>query len=44
MIYDVTWPVCGVMSFDEETLDKGSIECPSCGETLEFDPRTKKKD
>ena len=38
VIYDVTCPVCGEeISFDEETLDKGSIKCPSCGETLEFD-------
>lgn len=38
VIYDVTCPVCGEeISFDEETLDHGSIVCPSCGETLEFD-------
>lgn len=38
VIYDVICPVCGEeISFDEETLEKGSITCPSCGETLEFD-------
>ena len=38
MIYDATCPVCGEeISFDEETLEKGSILCPNCGETLEFD-------
>ena len=25
-----------VIDFDEETLEKGSITCPKCGETLEF--------
>ena len=24
------------LGFDEETLEKGSIVCPNCGETLEF--------
>ena len=38
VIYDVTCPVCGVeISFDEETLEEGSIVCPECGELLEFD-------
>lgn len=38
VIYDVTCPVCGKeISFDEETLSKGSMSCPACGETLEFD-------
>ena len=28
---------CGnVINFDEETLEKGSIICDECGETLEF--------
>ena len=28
---------CGnVITFDEETLEKGSIVCPDCGEVLEF--------
>ena len=38
MIYDATCPVCGEeISFDEETLESGSIRCPKCGELLEFD-------
>lgn len=38
VIYDVTCPVCGIeISFDEETLEEGSIVCPECGELLEFD-------
>ena len=28
---------CGnIIDFDEETLEAGSIECPECGELLEF--------
>ena len=35
-IYEVKC-VCGnVIAFDEETLEKGSIVCDECGETLEF--------
>ena len=38
VIYDVTCPACGEeISFDEDTLETGSIKCPGCGETLEFD-------
>ena len=38
VIYDATCPVCGEeISFDEETLEEGSIRCPNCGEILEFD-------
>ena len=38
IIYDVTCPNCGnEISFDEETLEVGSITCPQCGELLEFD-------
>ena len=38
VIYDVTCPKCGEeITFDEETLDAGSIVCPKCGENLEFD-------
>ena len=38
VIYEVTCPVCGVdISFDEDTLEEGSIVCPECGEPLEFD-------
>ena len=36
-IYEVQC-ICGeVINFDEETLEEGSIICPKCGETLEFD-------
>ena len=36
-IYEVEC-VCGeIIDFDEETLEKGSMKCPNCGETLEFD-------
>ena len=35
-IYEVQC-ICGeVINFDEETLEKGSITCPNCGENLEF--------
>ena len=38
LIYDATCPVCGEeISFDEQTLEEGSIRCPKCGELLEFD-------
>lgn len=38
VMYDVTCPSCGEeISFDEETLELGSIKCPNCGEVLEFD-------
>ena len=38
VLYDVKCPVCGEeITFDEDTLDEGSIVCPKCGETLEFD-------
>ena len=38
VVYDATCPVCGEeISFDEETLETGSIQCPKCRETLEFD-------
>ena len=36
-IYEVEC-VCGeIIDFDEETLEQGSMICPNCGETLEFD-------
>ena len=36
-IYEVQC-ICGeVINFDEETLEQGSIICPNCGESLEFD-------
>ena len=35
-IYEVKC-VCGeIIDFDEETLEKGSMKCPNCGELLEF--------
>lgn len=37
-LYEVTCPKCGdIICVDEEILDEGQIDCPSCGETLEFD-------
>ena len=35
-IYEVTCACGEVIAFDEETLEKGSMSCPNCGETLEF--------
>ena len=35
-IYEVECSCGEVIDFDEETLEKGSIVCPNCGETLEF--------
>lgn len=35
-IYEVVCTCGNVIDFDEETLEKGSIVCPNCGETLEF--------
>ena len=34
-IYEVQCACGEVINFDEETLEKGSIVCPNCGETLE---------
>lgn len=37
-LYEITCPACNAeFEVDEETLLDGSIECPNCGETLEFD-------
>ena len=36
-IYEVECACGNVIDFDEETLEKGSIVCPNCGEPLEFD-------
>lgn len=37
-LYEVCCPVCGeTVILDESMLDEGSIECPCCGENLEFD-------
>ena len=35
-IYEVVCACGNVINFDEETLEKGAIVCPDCGETLEF--------
>ena len=35
-IFEVTCACGCVIAFDEETLEKGSMICPDCGETLEF--------
>ena len=38
--YEVECPNCGEeISFDDETLEEGSIICPNCGAALEFDLR-----
>ncbi len=37
-LYEITCPACNAeFEVDEDTLLDGSIECPNCGETLEFD-------
>ena len=36
IIYEVKCACGEVINFDEETLEKGSMICPACGETLEF--------
>ena len=35
-IYEVQCACGNIINFDEETLEKGSMICPDCGETLEF--------
>ena len=35
-IYEVTCACGEHIAFDEATLEKGSLVCPNCGETLEF--------
>jgi ribosomal protein S27E len=38
IFYEVTCPKCNnTITIDEDVLDLGSIECPNCGEELEFD-------
>ena len=36
IIYEVKCPCGEVINFDEDTLEAGSMECPNCGELLEF--------
>ena len=35
-IYEVECACGEIITFDEETLEKGAMTCPNCGETLEF--------
>ena len=35
-VYEVKCACGNIIDFDEETLEKGSITCPECGELLEF--------
>ena len=35
-IYEVECACGEIINFDEEVLEKGSMPCPNCGETLEF--------
>lgn len=35
-VYEVECKCGEIIDFDEETLEKGSIVCPNCGELLEF--------
>ena len=35
-IYEVECACGEIIDFDEEVLEKGSMICPNCGETLEF--------
>lgn len=38
VFYDVTCPACeNTITIDEDVLDLGAIDCPNCGERLEFD-------
>ena len=36
IIYEVKCACGEVIAFDEDTLEAGSMECPNCGELLEF--------
>ena len=36
--FRVTCPVCGkAITVDEDVLDLGTVQCPHCGEMMEFD-------
>ena len=35
-VYEVECACGEIIDFDEEVLEKGSMKCPNCGETLEF--------
>jgi len=37
-LYEVICPACAdIVCVDEDMLDEGEINCPGCGQTLEFD-------
>ena len=36
IIYEVKCACGEIINFDEETLEEGSMNCPNCGELLEF--------
>ncbi len=36
VVYEVTCKCGEVINFDDETLEEGSMNCPNCGELLEF--------
>ena len=45
VFYEVTCPACeNTITIDEDVLNLGSIECPNCGETLEFEGREEDED
>ncbi len=38
LFFEVTCPACNnTITIDEDVLDLGEIDCPNCGEKLEFD-------
>ena len=38
LFFEVTCPACdNTITVDEDVLDLGTIQCPNCGEMLEFD-------
>ncbi len=36
IIYEVKCPCGEIINFDEDTLEEGAMNCPNCGELLEF--------
>ena len=36
IIYEVKCPCGEIINFDEDVLEEGSMNCPNCGELLEF--------
>ena len=43
-IYEVKCACGNIIDFDEETLEKGSMKCPECGELLEFSLEDEEED